>query len=285
LSSSRAVSLDGVFILDRINAKEIIPEFPQYDFPRIDTADCKENGKWFKRYLTFKTVKVNNIDVQYSNEELNGIIEVKIWRCKFIREKSKEPDNPPEIGVNNISHHNNTQNSIFVACLGPKKKFTAPRSSKASKSKITDKTYHVAYIDDEDKPYAAFKFQYRSNGMLVLSSGVHLTNRFPEGALAHVEDRASDSFSDLGQVFGGESSYHSPSGHIPESIENMVDDGAMNAVSHTPDKPASALPSDEPDSGREDRISSNTIHNTAGDSSLRCKQGHLLYCSQCATSD
>jgi hypothetical protein len=121
LSSSRAVSLDGVFILDRINAKEIIPEFPQYDFPRIDTADCKENGKWFKRYLTFKTVKVNNIDVQYSNEELNGIIEVKIWRCKFIREKSKEPDNSPEIGVNNISHHNNTQNSIFVACLGPKK--------------------------------------------------------------------------------------------------------------------------------------------------------------------
>jgi hypothetical protein len=156
---------------------------------------------------------------------------------------------------------------MLVACLGPKKKFTTHRSSEASESKILDRTYKIAYTDNEGEPYAVFRFQYRSNGMLVSSSGIHLTNKFPEEGPARIEDRASNSPPDSRHRSGDESFYDFPLDHITESIGGGVDDGAVNAVSDIPNEPVSG--------------SSDSRAKVARDATLRCKKGHLLQCPQC----
>ena len=165
---SRAVYLDGVFVIDRINATEITQESPEYEFPIIDAAECKDkHGKWFKQRLIFEPVKANNIDSQDGNEEFHGIIELKVWRCTKIATQSKLPDKPHKTRVNHIPESCIKHNNItYVACLGPKERFPAQRNLNSLERKITDRTYRVQYLDDEDEPYAAFKFQYRSNGKL-----------------------------------------------------------------------------------------------------------------------
>jgi hypothetical protein len=134
----------------------------------------------FKEDFSFDIIEPNNIDAQYSNEE------VKVWLRRVDRRgKSIKPDYLPEIGVNKISHHNNTQNSIIVAGLGPGEKFTDPEAWELG---IIDRTHKLTYYDDEpDALFILFKFQY-------------LTNKFPGEAPNRIEGRASDSLSDSRQV-------------------------------------------------------------------------------------
>jgi hypothetical protein len=162
-SYHRAISIDGSFIIDRVNALEITRETPSYTFPIIDVADCKEeNGKWYKQRLVFKPVNIQNRSEE-SEPEVHGEIEVRVWRCaKFgglPTERVNIMHNVTSMPQSRLTH---------IASLEP----TSTRNGgvrkqkmkKAEQTKIRDRIFRVEYVDGEDEPYAEFKFLYGSRG-------------------------------------------------------------------------------------------------------------------------
>ena len=65
----------------------------------------------------------------------------------------------------------------------------------------------------------------------------------------------------------------------------MVDDNAVSNLSQTPAVLTSDLFSNDPTLAGEKGVGSNSIHTTVGGPALtKCVQGHVVYCSQCATA-
>ena len=153
--------------MDRINARAITKKSPPYEVPIIDAVYCKDgNGEWFKRRFTFEPVNPTNIDAQDSNEDIYGMIEVKIWRCTKKSAEPKLPDEPQKTPVYHTSQYDQTRNNLtHVACLG-REEYPTHRRYNPSGKKIKDQIYRIEYVDTLDSPYAVFQFQYGSKSTL-----------------------------------------------------------------------------------------------------------------------
>jgi hypothetical protein len=169
----RAINIDNSFKIDRVNAVEITREKPSYTFPIIDAADRKEkNGKWYKQRLVFKPANIQSRSGE-SEPEVHGEIEVRVWRCAKIGELPKLPDAPHEEPANSKPNVRSTlQNRLrHIACLERTSTHNGRarkrNMKKAKQSKIIDRTFKVKYLDEDDEPYAEFKFLYGSSGKIL----------------------------------------------------------------------------------------------------------------------